>query len=132
MVWERIAHERNFSLSCLANLGGGQRCGVAWNTLFLGLMTATSTTLLGTLMALMAERASRRLTKRIEEALRSRSGTSVFARADSAALRTLLLTLEDVQGGIDRAEGGVGGPTIVALIPARRATWGRPPHLPSE
>lgn len=60
MVWERIAHERNFSLSCLANLGGGQRCGVAWNTLFLGLMTATSTTLLGTFMALMAERASRR------------------------------------------------------------------------
>jgi iron(III) transport system permease protein len=29
---------------------------VAWNTLFLGLMTAASTTLLGTLMALMAER----------------------------------------------------------------------------
>ena len=57
VVWERIAHERNFSLSCLA---GGQRCGVAWNTLFLGLMTATSTTLLGTFMALMAERASRR------------------------------------------------------------------------
>lgn len=57
VVWERIAHERNFSLSCLS---GGQRCGVAWNTLFIGLMTATSTTLLGTFMALMAERASRR------------------------------------------------------------------------
>ena len=57
VLWERIAHERNFSLACLA---GGQRCGVAWNTLFLGLMTATSTTLLGTFMALMAERASRR------------------------------------------------------------------------
>lgn len=57
VLWERIAHERNFSLACL---GGGQRCGVAWNTLFLGLMTATSTTLLGTFMALMAERASRR------------------------------------------------------------------------
>lgn len=57
VLWERVAHERNFSLSCLA---GGQRCGVAWNTLFLGLMTATSTTLLGAFMALMAERASRR------------------------------------------------------------------------
>nr|WP_235503979.1 MULTISPECIES: iron ABC transporter permease [unclassified Acidovorax] len=57
VLWERIAHERNFGLSCVS---GGQRCGVAWNTLFLGLMTATSTTLLGTFMALMAERASRR------------------------------------------------------------------------
>ncbi len=57
MLWERVAHERNFGLACLA---GGQRCGVAWNTLFLGLMTAASTTLLGTFMALMAERASRR------------------------------------------------------------------------
>ncbi len=57
VMWERIAHERNFSLACLS---GGQRCGVAWNTLFLGIMTATSTTLLGTFMALMAERASRR------------------------------------------------------------------------
>ncbi|MES2609225.1 MAG: iron ABC transporter permease [Pseudomonadota bacterium] len=57
VMWERVAHERNFGLSCLA---GGQRCGVAWNTLFLGLMTAASTTLLGTFMALMAERASRR------------------------------------------------------------------------
>ena len=62
-VWERIAHERNFSLACLA---GGQRCGVAWNTLFLGLMTATSTTLLGTFMALMAERGSRRHTRPLQ------------------------------------------------------------------
>lgn len=57
VMWERVAHERNFGLACLA---GGQRCGVAWNTLFLGLMTAASTTLLGTFMALIAERASRR------------------------------------------------------------------------
>lgn len=56
-LWDRIAQERNFGLACLA---GGQRCGVAWNTLFLALMTATSTTLLGTFMALMAERTSRR------------------------------------------------------------------------
>jgi iron(III) transport system permease protein len=55
-IWGRIFNERNFGLACLS---GGQRCGVAWNTLFLGLMTATSTVVLGTLMALMAERASK-------------------------------------------------------------------------
>lgn len=60
VLWERVAHERNFGLACL---GGGQRCGVAWNTLFLGLMTATSTTVLGSFMALMAERASRRFAR---------------------------------------------------------------------
>lgn len=59
-IWTRLANERNFGLGCLA---GGQRCGVAWNTLFLGLMTATSSTVLGTLMALMAERASKRYSK---------------------------------------------------------------------
>ncbi|WP_374669414.1 ABC transporter permease [Ramlibacter sp.] len=58
LLWERVAGERNFGLGCLT---GGPRCGVAWNTLFLGLMTAASTTLLGTLMALMAERSSRRM-----------------------------------------------------------------------
>jgi iron(III) transport system permease protein len=59
-LWERVASERNFGLSCLA---GGVRCGVAWNTLFLGLMTAAATTLLGTLMALMAERSGKRYGK---------------------------------------------------------------------
>ena len=59
-IFERVASERNFGLGCVT---GGQRCGVAWNTLFLGLMTAASTTVLGTLMALMAERASRRTAK---------------------------------------------------------------------
>ena len=57
-LWERLANGRNFGLGCLA---GGTRCGVAWNTLFLALMTAASTTLLGTLMALLAERSSQRL-----------------------------------------------------------------------
>ncbi len=52
-MWARIASERNFSLGCLA---GAPSCGVAWNTLFLGLMTATSTVILGTLMALLSER----------------------------------------------------------------------------
>jgi iron(III) transport system permease protein len=60
LLWERIASDRNFGLACLT---GGPRCGVAWNTLFLGLLTAASTTLLGTLMALMAERSPQRLGK---------------------------------------------------------------------
>lgn len=59
-LWESVASARNFSLSCVA---GGLRCGVAWNTLFLGLGTATSTVTLGTLMALMAERTSKRMAK---------------------------------------------------------------------
>jgi iron(III) transport system permease protein len=50
---ERIAGERVWGLGCLA---GGVRCGVAWNTLFLALLTAAGTTALGTLIALMAER----------------------------------------------------------------------------
>nr|MBA3593043.1 iron ABC transporter permease [Polaromonas sp.] len=59
-LWNRVATARNFGFGCLAD---GQSCGVAWNTLFLGLMTATSTVLLGTMMALMSERASKRFTK---------------------------------------------------------------------
>jgi len=55
---ERLAHERVWGLSCLA---GGVRCGVAWNTLFLALLTAAGTTTMGTFIALMAERGSRRL-----------------------------------------------------------------------
>jgi iron(III) transport system permease protein len=57
---ERLAHERVWGLSCLA---GGVRCGVAWNTLFLALLTAAGTTAMGTLIALVAERGSRRLNK---------------------------------------------------------------------
>jgi iron(III) transport system permease protein len=59
-MWERVASDRNFGLQCLA---GGVRCGVAWNTLFLGLLTATSTTVLGTMMALMAERGGKKFGK---------------------------------------------------------------------
>ena len=54
-IYERIGHERVWGLSCLA---GGLRCGVAWNTLFLALLTATGTTILGTMMALLAERSA--------------------------------------------------------------------------
>ena len=49
----RIFNDHLWSVGCLT---GGGRCGVAWNTLALGLMTASGTTFLGTLMALMAER----------------------------------------------------------------------------
>ncbi|MBE2263352.1 MAG: iron ABC transporter permease [Burkholderiaceae bacterium] len=54
-IGARIGNERVWGLGCLA---GGVRCGVAWNTLFLALMTATGTTVLGTMMALMAERSA--------------------------------------------------------------------------
>ncbi|TFZ07725.1 ABC transporter permease [Ramlibacter humi] len=56
-IYERIGNERIWGLSCLA---GGVRCGVAWNTLTLALLTAAGTTLLGTLFALLAERGPRR------------------------------------------------------------------------
>ncbi len=54
-IFERIGHERVWGLNCLA---GGVRCGVAWNTLFLALLTATGTTVMGTMMALLAERSA--------------------------------------------------------------------------
>jgi iron(III) transport system permease protein len=57
---ERLGNERVWGLSCLV---GGVRCGVAWNTLFLALLTATGTTIMGTLIALYAERGNKRLTK---------------------------------------------------------------------
>src|SRR5262245_22192351 len=60
---ERIAAERVWGLSCLA---GGVRCGVAWNTLFLAVLTAAGTTVLGTWIALMAERGNRRLAKPLQ------------------------------------------------------------------
>lgn len=59
---ERLGHERVWGLSCLGiGPGSGVRCGVAWNTLFLALITAAGTTVLGTLIALYAERGNRRL-----------------------------------------------------------------------
>ena len=53
----RVFTERIWGLGCFS---GGVRCGVAWNTLVLALLTAAGTTFLGTLMALMAERGSKR------------------------------------------------------------------------
>ena len=56
----RLSHERVWGLACLS---GGVRCGVAWNTLALALLTASGTTLLGALIALYAERGNPRLSK---------------------------------------------------------------------
>jgi iron(III) transport system permease protein len=49
----RLGNERVWGLGCLA---GQVHCGVAWNTLLLALLTATGTTVMGTLIALWAER----------------------------------------------------------------------------
>ncbi|MDO8771682.1 MAG: iron ABC transporter permease [Burkholderiaceae bacterium] len=57
-IFDRLGNERVWGLGCLA---GGVRCGVAWNTLFLGLLTASGTVILGTMLALMAERGSAKL-----------------------------------------------------------------------
>ena len=51
----RLATERLWGLGCL---GGGTRCGAAWNTLFLALLTATGCTLLGLAFALAVTRTS--------------------------------------------------------------------------
>lgn len=50
---ERIATERVWGLACVQGQG---HCGVAWNTLVLGLSTALGTTFVGTLLALWAVR----------------------------------------------------------------------------
>jgi iron(III) transport system permease protein len=49
----RLADARTWSLACVV---GGTRCGVAWNTLFLGTMSATGATLLGLAFALVVTR----------------------------------------------------------------------------
>ena len=53
----RLGHERVWGLACL---GSSAACGTAWNTLFLALLTAAGTTVMGTLIALYAERGQRR------------------------------------------------------------------------
>src|SRR6185312_5380679 len=49
----RLFTQRVWSLGCLA---GGQSCGVAWNTLFLALCSSFGTVVMGTMVALLAER----------------------------------------------------------------------------
>ncbi len=50
----RLTDETIWSLSCLA---GGNRCGIAWNSLFLAVLTGAGTTLVGLAFALIAVRA---------------------------------------------------------------------------
>jgi iron(III) transport system permease protein len=56
--FERIGSGRVWGIDCVL---GPMRCGSAWNTLWLALLTATGTTVLGTLLALWAERGRSRL-----------------------------------------------------------------------
>ena len=58
----RIGNERVWGLTCVV---GGVRCGVAWNTLFLAALTALSTTVLGSFIALWAERGAGGRTRRL-------------------------------------------------------------------
>jgi iron(III) transport system permease protein len=51
-LWTRLSDSRIWSLNCLA----GGRCGVAWNTLYLGAMSATFCTALGLCFALVVTR----------------------------------------------------------------------------
>jgi len=62
-LWDRIGTERVWGLGCLRS---GAHCGVAWNTLYLALLTAAGTTVLGTMIALISERGSN---KRIQKPL---------------------------------------------------------------
>jgi iron(III) transport system permease protein len=57
----RIGTARVWGVGCLAL--SGTPCGVAWNTLLLALLTAAGTVALGTMIALIAERGSRRLSR---------------------------------------------------------------------
>jgi len=50
---QRLFTQRVWGLGCLA---GGQSCGVAWNTLFLALCSSFGTVVMGTMVALLAER----------------------------------------------------------------------------
>ncbi len=53
MLTERLGSARVWGLGCVTS---HTSCGVAWNTLFLAVLSAAGTTLLGTLLALLAER----------------------------------------------------------------------------
>lgn len=57
-AWTRVANERIWGLGCLS---GDGRCGVAWNTLVLAVMTGAGTTILGTLLALLEDRSDSRV-----------------------------------------------------------------------
>ena len=56
-AWARVSSERIWGLGCVLNAG---RCGSAWNTLWLAILTGAGTTVLGTMMALIEDRSASR------------------------------------------------------------------------
>lgn len=60
---KRLASERIWGLACL---GGGRSCGVAWNTLWLAVLTGASTTVLGALLALVEDRSGSRVRRALK------------------------------------------------------------------
>lgn len=80
----RLATDRVWGLGCL---GGGVRCGVAWNTIFLGVLTAAGTTFLGTVLALLAQRSF----KRGQKALRLLALTPIITPPFVVGLGLILL-----------------------------------------
>jgi iron(III) transport system permease protein len=56
-LWTRFAQPKLWSLS-IACLWGGSGCGVAWNTLWLALLTAAGTTFMGLMLALIVTRSN--------------------------------------------------------------------------
>jgi iron(III) transport system permease protein len=58
---ERLWTERVWGVACLANRA--QSCGVAWNTLFLAVFSSVGSVVMGTMIALLAERGDKRLRK---------------------------------------------------------------------
>ena len=56
-AWARVSSERIWGLACVMNAG---RCGSAWNTLLLAILTGAGTTVLGTMMALIEDRSASR------------------------------------------------------------------------
>ncbi len=65
VFWQKVSDARIWSLSCLV---GGNRCGVAWNSLFLAILVGIITTFSGLVFALIVTRTNIRL-KRILRAL---------------------------------------------------------------
>ena len=75
---ERLFTAKIWGLGCF---GGGTRCGVAWNTLFLALSTATACTALGLAFALIATRTGFRFKRALRIVSVLPLGTATFVRA---------------------------------------------------
>lgn len=60
LLFERLIESKNWRLSCLT---GGTSCGVAWNSLFMGVIVGVGTTVLGLAFALIITRTKMPLRK---------------------------------------------------------------------